>query len=382
MLNIALPDLLKLLDGTVLAQGPEVAITGFASLKEARAGDLSFFHDHRYEARLLGTRASAVLVPMECAKFPENVTCIGVSDPSRAFERIVESYGVQPEPFAPGVHPSAAIAASARLDPAKVCIGANAVIDEDAEIAEGVEIGAGCYVGRKVRIGRDSKLFANSTVHAGCILGERVLLHSGVVIGADGFGYEFGNGRHRKVRQSGIVQIDDDVEIGAGSTVDRARFGRTWIGEGTKIDNLVQIGHNVVLGRHCIVVACAAIAGSAVIGDYVVIAAQAGIAGHVAVGSQCTLGARAGVTKDLPAGQTYMGFPAGPANEERRRIASINRLPQLLARVKQLEARLEAAERQASGVAAPALRQTPPAISDPAAYASTSNGSLTPRPSS
>jgi UDP-3-O-[3-hydroxymyristoyl] glucosamine N-acyltransferase len=195
-----------------------------------------------------------------------------------------------------------------------------------------------------VRIGRDSKLFANSTVHLGCILGERVILHSGVVVGADGFGYEFEKGRHRKVRQAGIVQIDNDVEIGAGSMVDRARFGRTWIGEGTKIDNLVQIGHNVVIGRHCIVVACVAIAGSAVIGDYVVIAAQAGIAGHVAVGSQSTLGARAGVTKDLPGGQTYMGFPAVPANEERRRIASMNRLPQLLARLKEVEARLSAVE--------------------------------------
>ena len=145
------------------------------------------------------------------------------------------------------------------------------------------------------------------------------------------------------------MQIDNDVEVGAGSMIDRARFGRTWIGEGTKIDNLVQIGHNVVLGRHCIVVACVAIAGSAVIGDYVVIAAQSGIAGHVSIGSQTTLGARSGVTKDLPGGQTYLGFPAAPMKEERRRIAGVNRLPQLLARVKDLEARLEAMEKRDAG---------------------------------
>jgi UDP-3-O-[3-hydroxymyristoyl] glucosamine N-acyltransferase len=239
------------------------------------------------------------------------------------------------------VHPSAVVAASAILDPKRVCVGANAVVDEHAALADGVEIGAGCYVGRNTSIGADSKLFPNSTLHMGCTLGERVILHSGVVVGADGFGYEFGNGRHRKVRQSGIVQIDDDVEVGAGTTIDRARFGRTWIGEGTKVDNLVQIGHNVVIGRHCIVVACTAIAGSVVIGDYVVIAAQVGIAGHVAIGSQSTLGARSGVTKDVPAGQSYLGFPAVPAKQERRRIASVNRLPRLMQRIEELEKKLQ-----------------------------------------
>lgn len=346
MFEIPLPELVSLVGGKILASGPPVAIRGLASLKEARAGDLSFFHDRRYESRLLATQASAVLVPMTCAVFPANVTCIGVSEPSRAFEKLVETYGIQPQPFAASIHPSAVIADSAKINREAVSIGANAVIDEEAEIADGVEIGAGSYVGRKATIGRDSKLFANATVHLGCMLGERVILHSGVVIGADGFGYEFEKGRHRKIRQSGIVQIDNDVEVGAGSMIDRARFGRTWIGEGTKIDNLVQIGHNVVLGRHCIVVACVAIAGSAVIGDYVVIAAQSGIAGHVSVGSQVTLGGRSGVTKDLPGGQTYLGFPAVPMNEERRRIASVNRLPQLLARVKDLEARLEAMEKR------------------------------------
>lgn len=345
-MKIALSNLANLVGGTILCGDPTDQITGFASLKEAMAGDLSFFHDSRYNERLVKTQASAVLVPLGWRDFPPNTSCIEVSDPSRSFEQIVETYGFQPEPFAPGVHPSAVVAPNVKFDPERVAIGANAVIESGVELGNEVEIGPGSFVGRNVIIGKGSKLHANVTVHAECLLGDGVFLHSGVVIGADGFGYEFRQGRHRKVRQAGIVQIDNDVEIGAGSTVDRARFGRTWIGAGTKIDNLVQIGHNVVIGKHCIIVACTAIAGSAIIGDYVVIAAQVGIAGHVHVGSQSTLAARSGVTRDLPAGQTYLGFPAIPAGEEKRRLASINRLPQLVARVKELEAQL-AAQREA-----------------------------------
>ncbi len=342
LMKISLIDLAALVGGTVLCGDPAGQITGFASLKEAIAGDLSFFHDSRYNERLVNTKASAVLVPLGWTELPQNTACIAVSDPSRSFEQIVETYGFQPEPFAPGVHASAVVADGVRFNPERVAIGANAVVEAGAELGDGVDIGPGCFVGRNVVIGKGSKLHANCTVHAECILGDGVSLHSGVVIGSDGFGYEFSQGRHRKVRQAGIVQIDNDVEIGAGSTVDRARFGRTWIGEGTKIDNLVQIGHNVVVGRHCIIVACTAIAGSATVGDYVVIAAQVGIAGHVHVGSQSTLAARCGVTRDLPAGGKYLGFPANPAREEKRRMAGINRLPQLLARVKELEAQIAA----------------------------------------
>lgn len=338
-MKIALSDLATLVGGTLMNGDPALEITGFASLKEAIAGDLSFFHDTRYNERLLKTKASAVLVPADYAELPLQAAYIAVADPSRSFELIVETYGFQPAPFAAGVHASAVIAITVKFDADRVAIGPHAVIEDGVELGDGVEIGAGCFVGRNARIGSGSKLHANSTVHAECSLGSGVILHSGAVIGADGFGYEFDQGRHRKIRQAGVVQIDNDVEIGAGSTVDRARFGRTWIGEGTKIDNLVQIGHNAVIGKHCIIVACAAIAGSAMVGDYVVVAAQVGIAGHVSVGSQSTLGGRSGVTHDLPAGGTYLGFPAIPAAKEKRRLASVNRLPQLIARVKELEAK-------------------------------------------
>jgi UDP-3-O-[3-hydroxymyristoyl] glucosamine N-acyltransferase len=224
----------------------------------------------------------------------------------------------------------------------RISVGANVVIEDGVQIGDDTEIGAGCFVGRGVTMGRGCKLVANSTVHLGCVLGERVILHSSVVIGADGFGYEFKDGRHRKVRQSGIVQLDNDVEIGAGSMVDRARFGRTWIGEGTKIDNLVQIGHNVVIGKHCIIISQTGIAGSSTVGDHVIIAAQVGVVGHVAIGSRCTIAARTVVTKDVPAGSgTYMGFPVAPAMEERRRMVMGRQLPQLLERVKELERKLE-----------------------------------------
>jgi UDP-3-O-[3-hydroxymyristoyl] glucosamine N-acyltransferase len=340
-MKIALKELATFVGGTLKNGDPTLEITGFASLNEAVPGDLSFFYDTRYNDRLLKTKASAVLVPADHAEMSPQAAYIVVSDPSKSFELIVETYGFQPAPFEAGVHPSAVIAESVKFDAAKVSVGPNAVIEAGVELADGVEIGAGCFVGRNARIGSGSKLFANSTVHAECILGSGVILHSSVVIGGDGFGYEFSQGRHRKVRQAGIVQIDNEVEIGAGTTVDRARFGRTWIGEGTKIDNLVQIGHNVVIGKHCIIVAGTAIAGSAIVGDYVVIAAQVGIAGHVTVGAQATLAARCGVTRDLPGGQTYLGFPAIPASDEKRRLASINRLPQLQARVKELEAQIK-----------------------------------------
>lgn len=351
MQKLQVSQVVEMVGGTILCGDLEAWVTGLASLEDAIPGDLSFFGDHRYAARLQTTRASAVLVPATLANadLPDRVACIAVEDPSRAFTIVVDAYGIQPIPFTAGVHPSAAVAKSAKFDPAKVCIGPNAVIDEDVELGENVEIGAGCYVGRGVVIGQESRMAANSTVHLGCSLGERVTLHSGVVVGADGFGYEFKGGVHKKVRQSGVVQIDNDVEVGAGTTIDRARFGRTWIGAGTKIDNLVQIGHNVTIGRHCIIVACAAIAGSAVIGDYVVVAAQAGIAGHVFVGQGSTLGARAGVTKNLPAGGSYMGFPARPAKEERRLVALTSRLPEMLTKMKELAARVEELEAKLEG---------------------------------
>jgi UDP-3-O-[3-hydroxymyristoyl] glucosamine N-acyltransferase len=346
-MKIALTELADLLQGKILKGDADLTIEGFASLKQAQPGDLSFFYDARYRKQLASTRASALLVapdfdPADC---PEGTALIEVEEPSRSFQKVVESYSMQPRQFEAGIHPGAVIADDVDVDPTTMSIGAGAVIENGVALGKGVEIGAGCFVGRHVSLGEDTRLYPNVTIHDGCQLGARVVVHSGTVIGADGFGYEFDQGRHRKIRQAGIVQIDDDVEIGASTTIDRARFGRTWIGEGTKIDNQVQIGHNTVVGKHCILVANCGLSGSVVLGDYVVVAAGVGIADHVSIGSMATIGALSGVTKDIPAGRaTYLGFPATEAMKERRRIGSVNRLPQLLARVKELESRLDSLE--------------------------------------
>lgn len=348
-MDVSVTELLELVDGRLVAGDAASRIRGFASLKEAFPGDLTFYADTRYQKRLLESRASAILLPEGTEQFPENVVCIEVSDPSHSFEIVVEKYGLQPVPFTAGVHPSAAIGKSVTFDPSLVSIGPNAVIDDGASLAEGVTIGAGAYVGPDVSIGRDSKLFANATVHQGCILGERVIIHSSAVIGADGFGYVLKSGRHRKIRQAGIVQIDNDVEIGTGSMVDRARFGRTWIGEGTKVDNLVQIGHNAVIGKHCIIIAQTGIAGSATISDYVVMAAQCGVVGHITVGPRAVLAGRCGVTKSLPGGETYLGYPAVPIKDEKRVQVGVRRIPQIRSRIADLESRLKALEKSQGG---------------------------------
>ena len=348
-MDVSVNELLELVEGRLVAGNPASRIRGFASLKEASAGDLTFYADTRYQKRLLESRASAILLPEGTDRLPENVVCIAVSDPSHSFEIVVEKYGLQPVPFAAGVHSSAAIGKNVTFDPALVSIGPNAVIDDGVTLSEGVSIGAGAYVGPDVSIGRNSKLHPNATVHQGCILGERVIIHSSAVIGADGFGYVLEKGRHRKIRQAGIVQIDNDVEIGGGSMVDRARFGRTWIGEGTKVDNLVQIGHNVIIGKHCIIVAHTGIAGSATICDYVVIAAQGGVAGHITVGPQAVLAGRCGATKDLPGGETYLGFPAVPMKDEKRVQVGVRRIPQIRSHLTDLESRLKALEKAHGG---------------------------------
>jgi UDP-3-O-[3-hydroxymyristoyl] glucosamine N-acyltransferase len=191
-------------------------------------------------------------------------------------------------------------------------------------------VGADCYFGPRVTVG------------ARCVVGDRVIIHSGAVLGSDGFGFEFSQGRHVKIPQTGIVQVDSDAEVGANTTIDRARFGRTWIGEGTKIDNQVQIGHNVVVGKHCIIVSQVGISGSTRLGNYVTIAGQAGIAGHLEIGDQVIISGQSGVNKSLPGNGMYMGYPCVPAREHREQLARISRLGKLVERVRRLEQLLDA----------------------------------------
>jgi UDP-3-O-[3-hydroxymyristoyl] glucosamine N-acyltransferase len=264
-----------------------------------------------------------------------------VDNPSLAFAVVVRHFAEATRQFAPGIHPRAFVDPSAVLDPAKVRVQAGAVVLAGAVVGDGSDLGPNSVVSEDAVIGKDCVIMANASIRERCVLGDRVILQPGAVIGSDGYGYEFHEGRHVKIDQVGIVEIGDDVEIGANTTIDRARFGKTVIGEGSKIDNLVQIGHNCVIGKHCLIISQTGISGSSQLGDYVTAAGQVGIAGHVKIGSKAVLSARTGVTANLPGDAIYAGKPALPIREEMKLQALVRRLPKLVARVKALEEALQ-----------------------------------------
>ncbi|MES2569727.1 MAG: UDP-3-O-(3-hydroxymyristoyl)glucosamine N-acyltransferase [Verrucomicrobiota bacterium] len=310
-------------------------VTGATAIAEAGPEDVTFFGNLKYLPALKKCRAAAVLVPLD---FTEEIVpiAIRVENPTLAFSLLVERFLPEPIAFPRGVHPTAVIAPGVKLGE-NVSIQAHVVIEEGAAIGSGTLVGAGSYIGHEVTIGVACHIAPRVTVGARSRIGSRVILHSGVVIGSDGFGFEFSNGRHVKIPQVGIVQIDDDVEIGANSSIDRARFGRTWIGEGTKIDNLVQIAHNVVIGKHCLIAAQSAVAGSARIGNYVTLAGQTAVVGHVEVADQVVVAARGAVSKDILTKEVLWGAPAIPIREAKEQLAMIRRLPKMAERIKRLE---------------------------------------------
>ncbi len=328
--------------GTPLAPGtPELAIpiTGASSLDDAGPSDIVFFEHPKYLRSLRATKAGVALVPLG---FAENITpvLIRVARPSVAFTAILEKLSPPPRAVAPpGIHPSAVVAADADIDPT-ASIHACAVIESGARIAARSVVGAHSFVGCESQIGQDCLIHPNVVLRERTLLGSRVIIHSGTVIGSDGFGYQFSAGKHLKVPQTGHVQIDDDVEIGACTTIDRARFGRTWIQQGTKIDNLVQIAHNVVIGPHCLIVAQTGISGSARLGRYVTLAGQVGVVGHVEIGDEVVVTAKSGVSKDAPAKQTLLGTYGIPIKEGRELVAHYHRLPKTVAKLSALEAEI------------------------------------------
>ncbi len=339
-MEISVSELAALVGGQ-LASGADgsAKISGAAALAEALPGEVTFFGNPKYLPKLRASRATAALVPLA---FAEEVPamCIRCENPTLAFSKVIERFAPPPLCFAPGLHPTAVVAPGVRLG-AGVSIQPHAVVEEGVSIGAGTVVGAHSYIGHESQIGGDCLIHPRVTIGFRCKIGSRVILHSGAVLGGDGFGFEFQNGRQMKIPQIGIVQVDDDVEIGANSTVDRARFGRTWIGEGTKIDNLVQIGHNVVIGKHCILCAFVGVSGSTKIGDHVTLAGQVGTVGHVEIGDGVIVGAQAGVSKSLPTKQIYMGSPAVPAREWKEQVAQIHSLHKLRARVTHLEQLLD-----------------------------------------
>jgi len=328
---------LAALSGGELVGDPTLKITGAASLGEATQGEISFFANRKYIGVMRKTRASAVFVPPDFAE-PINAAQIRVSNPTKAFEQVVLKFAPKPITFAPGIHPSAVVDPSAQLGD-RVSIQPLAVIEAGAKIGDETIIGAGSYVGHEAVIGSACHIYPHVTIRERSLIGSRVIIHSGAVIGADGFGFEMVDGRQKKIQQLGIVQIDDDVEIGANTTVDRARFGRTWIQQGVKIDNLVQIAHNVVIGKNSVIVAQTGISGSTRVGERVMMGGQVGIIGHVEIGDGTAIGAQSGISKSTPGG-VWFGSPAVPLAEAKQQIAWIHRLGKLFARVKAIEKKL------------------------------------------
>jgi len=310
-------------------------ISGISDLQGAGPGDLSFFAHPRYEAAARQTQAAALLVGPQAPKDLGKAR-IRVANPSAAFTRVAMLFAPPEPPRLLGAHPSAVVDPKAKIGRG-VGIGPHVVIEAGAVVGEETQIAAGSYVGRDVAIGARCMLHPRVYVGDRCRIGNRVVLHAGAVVGADGFGYEMKDGKHQKVPQLGYVQIDDDAEIGANTTIDRGRFARTHIGEGVKIDNLVMIAHNCVVGPHTVIVAQSGLSGSTTTGHHVTIAGHVGTVGHIHIGSGAILTAKSGVTKDVPEGQTWRGAPARPIKEQMEMEAYIQQLPQWARRLKAIE---------------------------------------------
>jgi UDP-3-O-[3-hydroxymyristoyl] glucosamine N-acyltransferase len=319
-----------------------VPLTGFAAAHNAKAGDLTFAEKPAYFAAAEQSAATAILVGSNLANsnLDSKKVLIRVPDARIAMARVLPLF-FPPEKFGSGIHPTAIVDSTARVDP-------TAYIGSHCTIGAGVKIGArsvllgGNHVGRDCQIGDDCCLYPNVVLYANSQIGHRVAIHAGSVIGSDGYGYVLDHGHHRKMLQVGNVVIHDDVEIGANVAIDRGTLGSTIIGEGTKVDNLIQIAHNVVIGRHCIIMGQAGIAGSTRLGDYCLIAAQAGIAGHLQLGNQAMVGATSPVMRDIPdGGKVLGGLPAVPEKQAKRQMIAVAQLPELLRRVRALEKEVE-----------------------------------------
>lgn len=324
----------KELQGEVVGDG-SVRLRGFAAADNCQAGDLTFAENETYFARAEQSPAAAILVdgPFISAQ----KVLVRVPNARVAFAKVLSLF-FPPPSFPAGVHPSAIIASTAQIHPS-AHIGPLCVIGERAQIGARDILEGGNHIGADCQLGEDVHLFPNVTLYARTQLGHRVAIHAGTVVGSDGFGYVFDQGFHRKVPQVGNVIIHEDVEIGANVTIDRGALGATVIGKGCKIDNLVQIGHNVVMGEHCVVVSQVGIAGSTKLGNYVTLAGQVGLAGHLKIGNRVTVAAQSGVMNHIPDGEKWMGAPAQPDRQMKRVLIALQRLPELLQRVSELEKR-------------------------------------------
>jgi UDP-3-O-[3-hydroxymyristoyl] glucosamine N-acyltransferase len=319
--------------GEVLGDG-DLPIANARTLAEAQPGDITFVEHDRHMNAWHSSRASAAIVPQSVPVNGRPI--IRVVDPLMAFVRIVQQLRGRPADTGPAISPAAFVHPTAQLA-SGVSVGPFAVVGAGSEIGANSTLHAGAIVGRFCKIGDDVVLHPHAVLYDDCIIGNRVVIHGNSVIGADGFGYRTQNGQHSKVPQLGWVEIEDDVEVGAGSTIDRGTFGPTRVGAGTKIDNLVMIGHNCQIGKHNVLCSQVGIAGSTTTGDFVVMAGQVGVADHITIGDRVTILAKSGVPRNIPSGSQVLGYPATPHKEQIRILNSLEKLPELrkdMARIK------------------------------------------------
>lgn len=330
-------ELAVFLKGTVENDNPQLKITGVNGLVEAGPQDISFAVPPHVEHCHLSKAGVMVLSPAD----PEldGRPVIRVENPRAAFAALLELFRA-PEEVERVISPLAYVSPKAKIGN-NVAVQPFAVIEDDAEIGDGSVIYPHAYIGKRVKVGQDCIIYPSVTVREDCVLGNRVILQAGAVIGGDGFGYVTQNGKHSKVLQAGNVVIHDDVEIGNNTCIDRATVDSTIIGKGTKIDNLVHLGHNDILGENCLVVAHVGISGSVTVGNNVTFAGQVGTVGHITIGDNCVFGGKTGITNNIPANSFMAGFPAMPHKEWLRQEANLRKVGDLLKKVKKLEKELQ-----------------------------------------
>lgn len=335
-MRLTVSEIASLVGGTVRGDGA-VVIEGAAGLAEATSRDVSFLSNPKYTAQLRTTRAGALLVTADV----DTGTCpaVVVKTPSDAWAAVLEILDKERTRRPTGIHPTAVISPGAKLG-ANVTVGAHTVIEDGATVGDNTILYPRVYVGFDAAVGANCLIYPGVTLRERTTVGNRVILQPGVVVGGDGYGFSFGAGRHRKIPQVGTVVIEDDVEIQANSTIDRAAVGVTRIGRGTKIDNLVQIAHGAEIGEHCLVVALTGVAGSTKLGNYVTLAAQVGVAGHLKIGDQTIVAAQSGVSHDLPPKSVVFGTPAQPIKDEMKCQAAVRQLPRLIEEIRALKKKM------------------------------------------
>ncbi|MFQ5597348.1 MAG: UDP-3-O-(3-hydroxymyristoyl)glucosamine N-acyltransferase [Nitrospiria bacterium] len=340
-MEIPLKDIAHRVNGRIVGDAA-LLVRGIASTESAQAEDMTFVTNRKHAKRAAASKARVVMTQAVLQNIQK--TFLLVDDPYYRFAQLL-SYFHPAKLYRPGIDPKASIGRNVDLGEG-VSIGPHAVLEDRVRIAQGVRIGAGVFIGDGCEIGAESLIYPNVTIREGVQIGRRVIIHSGSVIGSDGFGFAPYQGKHHKIPQVGGVTIEDDVELGSNVSIDRGTLGNTRVGRGTKIDNLVQIGHNVEIGNDTILVSQVGISGSVTIGHHVTLAGQVGVSGHLAIGNHVVIGGKSGVTKDIPSGSGLSGFPPLPHKQWLKSQAAFHHLPEMRTQLKKLEKKIAKLERE------------------------------------